>query len=302
MTQGRILIIDDDEVDRKAARRALERSGWNGVIATAENAQAAMAQLHAERFDCILLDYRLPGQDGLDLLQQLGSTPGMTTPIVMLTGEGNEMIAVEAMKRGAFDYLPKSQLAPDTLYRIVAQALENARLQQALADAQAQLERQALYDILTNLGNRNLFRRDLTRSIASAQRSGKPFGLMVMDLDKFKAANDQFGHDAGDSVLAEFGRRVLAVGRANDAFYRLGGDEFTALIEACDAGDTPSVAERIRSAVSAPFQYTGQTINIGVSIGIAIFPKDGSTEDSLLKAADNAMYRAKRTGTGIAAA
>jgi len=299
MNQGNILIVDDDAVDRKATQKALEQAGWEGDILQASSTANALELMSQISFDCILLDYRLPGQDGLDLLKQLGAETVNTPPVVMLTGEGNEMVAVEAMKRGAFDYLPKTQLGPDTIFRVVMQAVEKYILQRSLAVAQAQLERQAMYDTLTGLGNRNLFMRDLGRNIAVCKRNGQSFCLMLMDLDKFKAANDQFGHDAGDFVLTEFGRRVLAQSRASDTYYRLGGDEFTALLAAQDVQSIQPIADRITSAATTPFDYRGNTIEIGVSIGIVIFPHDGDSSEALLKTADIAMYRAKKSGEGV---
>ena len=299
MNQGNILIVDDDAVDRKATQKALEQAGWEGDIVQANSTAKALELMSQISFDCILLDYRLPGQDGLDLLKQLNVESIKSPPIVMLTGEGNEMVAVEAMKRGAFDYLPKTQLRPDTIFRVVMHAVEKYILQRSLAVAQAQLERQAMYDTLTGLGNRNLFMRDLGRNIAVCQRKGELFCLMLMDLDKFKAANDQFGHDAGDFVLAEFGRRVLAQNRASDTYYRLGGDEFTALLAAKDLQSIQPITQRIVVAATTPFDYRGNTIEISVSIGIAMFPQDGDSAETLLKAADIAMYQAKQSGGGI---
>ncbi len=295
MSQGHILIVDDDVVDRKTAQRSLERAGWEGDIVQAANADDALALIRSGEFACILLDYRLPGQNGLELLEQLHQSGDTIPPIIMLTGEGNEMLAVESMKKGAFDYLPKQQLASDTLYRVIVQAMERAKMQRALAEAQTQLERLALYDALSGLGNRNLFLRDLGRSLSAAQRSQQSFCLLLMDLDRFKIADDLFGHDAGDFILAELGHRFLSLARASDSFYRLGGDEFTALIAAPDRSSLRPLTERIKAAVNTPFIYAGQAILIGISIGAAVFPADGSNADALIKAADSAMYRAKQS-------
>lgn len=300
MIRSTILIVDDDEVDRKAATRALGRAGWQGEIVQVCDAEQARERLAVRRFDCILLDYQLPGTDGLELLTELRATLGVQTPVVMLTGEGNEMVAVEAMKRGAFDYLPKTLLAPDALLRVITQAVERQRLQAELAKAQAQLEYQALYDGLTDLGNRSLFRRDLVRRIGAAHRRSGSFCLLMMDLDRFKAANDTYGHDAGDAVLAEVGGRLARVGRAFDVFYRLGGDEFTGLVEADSAEEVLPLVQRIRAVLAAPIAFGDVMLNVGVSVGIARYPADGSAPEDLQRAADAAMYQAKRSGEGYA--
>jgi diguanylate cyclase (GGDEF)-like protein len=300
--EGRILIVDDDAVDRMAARRALTQAGWHGEVSEAATGPEAQALLSSGGFDCVLLDYQLSGVDGLDLLAQLQAEACRKVAVVMLTGEGNEMVAVEAMKRGALDYLPKGLLAPDTLFRAVTVAIERCRLQRELAEAEARLEHLALYDGLTGLGNRSLFTRDLNRLAAGARRHKQAFCLMVMDLDRFKAANDTFGHEAGDRILAELGTRFARMGRANDLFYRLGGDEFTALIDVPDPGAAEHVGRRIGEVAAGPVAYQGHEIQVGISIGAALFPSHGTTPEDLLRAADAAMYHAKRSGQGLAIA
>ena len=300
MKKQHILIIDDDEVDRKRALRSLAQAGWGVDVVQASDAVAAKRLVSERIFDCILLDYQLPGTDGFELLAELREVLGVKTPVVMLTGEGNEMVAVEAMKRGASDYLPKSLLAPDTLLRVITQAIERARLERELAEARAKIEQQALYDSLTGLGNRRLFMRDLVRAHASAQRTNLPFCLLIMDLDRFKDANDRHGHEAGDAVLAEVGRRLVATGRANDLFYRPGGDEFAALIDAVDSKTAVSIANRVRHAISAPITWRDQQLSIGISIGIAPYSSDVVAIDALIRNADAAMYQAKASGLGIA--
>jgi diguanylate cyclase (GGDEF)-like protein len=296
---GRLLIIDDDEVDRKAFLRALKTAGWEGEITQASTADQALGFAKAQPFDCILLDYRLPGQDGLDVLTRLRSE-GIQTPIIMLTGEGNEMVAVEAMKRGAVDYIPKSQVAAESLFKSVRQAIERAHLQRELAETQKQLEHQALYDTLTGLGNRNLFMRDLAHRVAASARNGRQFSVLLMDLDRFKHANDTYGHDAGDFILAGFGKRLKSLGRASDTFYRLGGDEFTAIVDSTDEASIATVKDKIRDVTAPTFDYKTHVMSIGVSIGSARFPLDGDAADTLLKAADAAMYAAKHAGRGPA--
>lgn len=300
MTTQCILIIDDDEVDRKTICRALAHAKWKGEIIQAEDAAEAHHQIGARRFDCILLDYNIPGTDGLTLLSQLLNMLEVQTPVVMLTGEGNEMIAVEAMKRGASDYLPKDILAPDTLLRVIIKAIEKQQLQCELAKARAQLEHMALYDDLTGLGNRSLYMRDLERTIARAQRHGASFYLLMMDLDRFKAANDTYGHEAGDVILAEVGRRLADIGRASDLFYRLGGDEFTAIIDAPDQAIVLPIVQRIIESIVKPIEFHCQIISIGISIGVAIYPKNGTSPDELLHVADAAMYQAKRSDKNVA--
>ena len=299
MSSQSILLIDDDEVDRKATCRALAQAGWQGEIVQAASAEQARLQVAARSFSVILLDYNLPATDGLALLSELLGTLTVKAPIVMLTGEGNEMVAVEAMKQGAYDYLTKNMLTPNVVLRVITQAMEKQRLQQELDHALTQLQHQALYDNLTDLGNRGLFKRDMVRVIAQAQRNKTLFCLLMIDLNNFKLTNDTYGHDAGDAVLNEAGHRLSAAGRAYDSFYRLGGDEFTAIIAAPDEAAVLPVAKRIATSLALPFEFRGHEIVIGASIGIAVYPHNGVTDDTLLQAADIAMYQAKRSGRDI---
>jgi len=300
MGPARILVIDDDEADRKAAYRALTKSEWRGEVVLARDAGEAKRQIGAGNIDCIILDYNLPGSDGLELLTELRELLGEHVPIIMLTGEGSELVAVEAMKRGASDYLPKSLLTPDAMFRVISNSMERKRLQGELSHAQLQLEQQALYDGLTGLGNRTLFRRDLGRAISSGERRNAHFCLLMMDLDRFKAINDTYGHEVGDGVLAEVGRRLSLIARAGDAFYRLGGDEFTAIIDAPSQSAVSPLLQRVARGVSSPIQVLSFTVIIGISQGIAVYPDQGTSSEALLRSADAAMYSAKRTGRELA--
>jgi diguanylate cyclase (GGDEF)-like protein len=297
MGPARILIIDDDEADRKAAYRALTQSNWRGEVALARDAEEAKRQIGGGKIDCIFLDYNLPGSDGLVLLTELHELLGERVPIIMLTGEGSELVAVEAMKRGASDYLPKSLLTSDAMLRVIANSMERQKLKRDLSHAQSQLEQQALYDGLTGLGNRSLFRRDLARAISSGERRNAHFCLLMMDLDRFKTINDTYGHEVGDGVLAEIGRRLALTARAGDAFYRLGGDEFTAILDAPSQSAVSPLVQRVARGIGSPIQVLSFTFVVGISQGIAVYPHDGTSSEALLRSADAAMYSAKRIGS-----
>jgi len=294
MGPARILIIDDDEVDRKAAYLALRQSAWRGEVVQARDEGEAKRLIGEGNIDCIFVDYNLPGNDGLALLSELRQLLGEYVPIIMLTGEGSELVAVEAMKRGASDYLPKSLGTPDAMFRVIASSMERQRLQRELTNAQLQLEQQALYDGLTGLGNRSLFRRDLGRAISSEERRNTHFCLLMMDLDGFKAVNDTYGHEVGDAVLAEVGRRLSLIARAGDSFYRLGGDEFTAILDSPSQTAISPLVQRIARNVASPMLVLSNTVVVGISQGIAVYPHDGTSPEALLRSADATMYSEKR--------
>jgi diguanylate cyclase (GGDEF)-like protein len=294
-----LLLIDDDDVDRKAVSRALRSFRSRYDLREARDGSTGLALARSRPFDCILVDYNLPDMTGFELLDELHKA-GIVAPIVILTGSGNEAVAVEAMKRGAHDYLQKSHLEPEILARTVDNAVEKSSLQRKLIEAHQNVERLALYDGLTGLGNRNLFYYHLPVAIAISEREGSTFPLLFMDLDRFKNANDAFGHEAGDAILTGVGYRLREMSRGADAFFRVGGDEFTAILH--PSSDGAAAARRIVAAVAQPFQFGTHALKVGISVGVASYPADGADAKALVASADGAMYKAKKAGLGWTAA
>lgn len=164
--------------------------------------------------------------------------------------------------------------------------------------AKQQLEKLALHDSLTNLPNRFCIQDNLNRGIADAKLNGAPFTVIMMDLDRFKEINDTLGHDCGDQLLVEVGRRLQAVLRPTDLIGRLGGDEFAILLPDTDESGAGFVARKMLSALEPTFNLADMVFSIGASFGIATYPKHGNTTSILLKAADVAMYQAKYNKLG----
>jgi diguanylate cyclase (GGDEF)-like protein len=169
----------------------------------------------------------------------------------------------------------------------------------ATAAKDEQLYYQANYDALTALPNRLYFKDQLARRYAQAQREPQPFALLFIDLDNFKKINDSLGHAAGDEVLRQTAERLKACVRETDTVTRLGGDEFTIILaQIRSTRDPESVAEHILRAMAAPFVIAGHEHFVNASIGIALYPEDGTSAEDLLRNADTAMYRAKENGRG----
>lgn len=290
-----VLIIDDDSVDRQIIRIALADSQLQTRICEACTAADCFRILAEKPFDCLVLDYQLPDMDGIDVLRQLAQFTGPTSPaVVMLTGSGNEKVAVDAMKLGIRDYLVKGQFTPEDLEESVRKAVEEQHRQNA-DDLERQRVRQlALADALTGLGNRNLLDDRLDHALKLAQRNRGFVGVMLLDLNGFKQINDTHGHQAGDTVLIEVAQRLKDSTRESDTVARLGGDEFVIVMEA-DSSPVGAgiIAERIRLALSRPIEFEGSILWIGASIGIACYPNDAGDRVALLRAADAAMYRHK---------
>jgi len=155
----------------------------------------------------------------------------------------------------------------------------------------------AHYDTLTNLCNRALFFDRVERSLVLARRERTRLALMYIDLDKFKPINDTYGHPVGDRLLEEVAERMRACVRASDTVGRIGGDEFVVLLpQLGNHGDALGVAEKIRLAISQPYELGGHRLRISASIGIAVYPEHGAIELELSKNADTAMYRVKEKG------
>ena len=161
------------------------------------------------------------------------------------------------------------------------------------------LEYQALHDALTGLPNRSLFGDRLRQALLAARRNQRMFGVLLLDLDRFKDINDALGHDRGDSLLQEVTARLRGVLRATDTIARLGGDEFAVLTtDAKHPDDVVSTARKILAALDGPFALGDQMVETGASIGIALYPVHGDDPGTLLRRADVAMYVAKRSGGG----
>ncbi len=161
------------------------------------------------------------------------------------------------------------------------------------------IRRLAHFDALTGLPNRILFGDRLRRMLSMLERRKGKMALLYLDLDRFKTVNDQFGHAFGDKVLVEVARRMSACVRDSDTLSRRGGDEFVVLLESTEPGSAAvQVSRKLIDAVSEPMSIEGHEIDIGVSIGIAIYPNDGNDAEGLLAAADHALYIAKQEGRG----
>ena len=170
-----------------------------------------------------------------------------------------------------------------------------------LASANEELAYQALHDALTNIPNRTLLSDRLLQAILAAKREQKLVALMVMDLDRFKEINDTMGHHSGDLVLQAVASRLRATLRQSDTAARLGGDEFAVVLPGIqDKENAVLLAQKILQAVQAPLMLEGRNIDIGMSVGIALYPTQGEDAGTLMQRADVAMYLAKRSKSGYA--
>ncbi|MBD3640485.1 MAG: diguanylate cyclase [Marinobacter sp.] len=185
------------------------------------------------------------------------------------------------------------------LRRMAQQTSDLARSNRELEQAQRQIRRQADHDLLTGLPNRAALLSALGHTIDRAKENNSRFALMFVDLDHFKPVNDKYGHQAGDELLKVIGKRLSGCVREEDVVGRHGGDEF--LVITAPLGNTDDagvIGEKITAVAAQPFRIEDDAVQVGASVGVAIYPDNGTTVEALLKASDAAMYQAKASGRG----
>ena len=204
----------------------------------------------------------------------------------------------QALKSKAFDKETAPLLANKSLE--ISNLIEAFQeMDEKVNQRQGALEHQALHDHLTGLPNRLMLNQHLDYQLLTAERSNKKFSLLLMDLDHFKDVNDSLGHAIGDILLINAAQRLTEHVRKTDTVTRLGGDEFAILLPEANSNEAELLVKNIIKSIKKPFIIGDNTINIGISIGIACFPEDGTDSKTLMQHADMAMYVAKRNQTGF---
>jgi diguanylate cyclase (GGDEF)-like protein len=293
----KVLIIDDDEVDRMSIMRAMQQASTPVSLAQADTAEAGLILARQTAFDVVLLDYRLPDRDGIEVLKELQHLGTRHTTVVMLSHQDDLALAQQAIGAGAQDFLLKEEVNPRRLLRTVYQAQQRHGLEEKLRDSHDRLRLLAERDSLTGLANRYDFERSLRLSAARSQRGDHSMAILLLDIDCFKEVNDTYGHDIGDQMLVQVARRLETVVRDSDVLARLGGDEFVVLLQDATQSDQPILlAQRIIGAFAEPLVFNGKHHTITASVGVATFGDSAGDAISLLKCADIAMYRAKQEG------
>ena len=259
------------------------------AVTVAPDMPTASSLFELQAFDVIALDLELPDLAGLQALGRLQDEVPQVGVVVLAPGD-DPQFAIQAIQAGAQDCLVKGQLCTANLGRALRHAEQRKRAERRLASI-------AFHDPLTGLANRSLFRQRLARAAAFAKRSHSAFAVLVLDMDRFKFINDALGHDCGDAFLQEVAHRLQLATRETDTVARLGGDEFAVLATPMtSAEDIEPLSERILAELRRPIDLAGTRLHPTASIGAAIFPESGRDSDTLLSAADAAMYVVKETG------
>ncbi|WP_179957449.1 EAL domain-containing protein [Exilibacterium tricleocarpae] len=288
--QHRILVVDDESSARLALHGILERDGY--AISEAKNGAEAVAACKRQSPDLVLMDAMMPDMDGFTACQriqtlELPSTP----PILMVTALQDEESIERAFASGATDFIPKPVNLTVLRQRIARLLKTNS--------AEKTAHQLAYYDSLTNLPNRTLFLERARELLQQAEAKQQMMALMFLDLDRFKLVNDTQGHDAGDLLLKTVSLRLQGSIRGADIVARLGGDDFTILLNDIESPETVvRVAEKICRRLVQPFAFLAQQVYVSASIGIALYPQNGGNIGTLMKHADTAMFSAKAKGGG----
>ncbi|HEY2836811.1 MAG TPA: GGDEF domain-containing response regulator [Rhizomicrobium sp.] len=284
----KILSVEDDDDDAELLAFALAGAADREYQIQRARTLSEMHEVLAFfRPDVVLLDMHLPDSHGLDTVRQ-ALIASHDAPVLVLTGKTDAEIGLKAVEAGAQDFLPKPEIMTPVLKRAIDFAIQRKGVVRAT-------ELRAATDALTGLSNRAHFIRTLDTATAHADRHCHGFALAFIDLDGFKGINDGLGHAAGDEVLITVALRMKSVARSNDHLCRLGGDEFVILLDgivAEDQGQTAAV--RYAAAIEAPITLkSGEVVQVGASLGLALCPADGRTPSALVEAADRRMYQAK---------
>lgn len=289
-----ILAVETDSLRAEGLALHLVRAGFTKAnLHFARSYDEALDLVSSEAFQVALIDYDLEDRTGFELMEEL-SRMGNPVPVIMTAEIKDTDIDQGAMTRGAYDYVIHQDIDPELLERTIRYTVIRRKLEDRLVHA-------ALYDELSKLPNRRAFFDRLTQALYRANRHKQDVCLLYIDLNGFKAVNDTFGHQAGDEVIREVGRRLQDCLRRTDTPARLGGDEFACILEDFRDRDAAlAVIDKVAATFAHPVSYDGEKHTVGGSIGVAFYPESAVESDLLIQLADEAMYQAKiksrRTG------
>ena len=264
----KILIADDEPVSRRLLEGTLRKLGHE-VLAVEDGTQAVATLLEPDGPRMAILDWMMPGCDGLTVCREVRKRPAPYTYIILLTSRDRRSDMMEALDAEVDDFLTKPYDAVELRARLRS-GERILSLQETLLHAQAELRHEARHDRLTGLWNRGTIVDHLNRDLRRAEREKTTVTVLLADLDHFKLVNDTYGHIMGDCVLQQASTRMRSVLRAYECIGRYGGEEFMVVLSGADMRIGRQVAERVRAAVAnQPMSCGDITVDVHVSIGLA---------------------------------
>src|SRR5258705_5929059 len=298
----RILVVDDHEDNIELLRARLEARGYE--VFGANDGQAALDQVEEVRPDLILLDVMMPRMDGMEVVRRLKSNKNLPfIPVIMQTALDSTENKVEGLDAGADDYITKPinfaelEARVNSLLRIKTLQSDLAARERELSDLNDKLRLISLTDGLTEVENRRSLELHLHEMWQHSMRLHEPIALIICAIDKFKAVNDNYGHQAGDSVLKEFAQLLKSEAREIDRVGRYGGEEFLLILSGTVLDAAVTFAERLREKVEGhTFSYTGGTLRRTLSCGVAASPHPRvQDQEAPLRAGDAALHVTQET-------
>lgn len=300
MEKMRILIADDSPLSRCKLRTSL--LSWDyDVVEVCDGDEAWNALIDpADPPRLAILDWYMPGMDGATICERLRALPTSAyCYTILLTSNVQRENRILGLKAGADDFLTKP-FDPEELEQRVRAGVRIIELQDNLLATQETLRIQATRDALTEIWNRGAILAALKREFDRSSRTDESLGIIMADLDHFKKINDRFGHHAGDAVLRACTSRMESQLRKYDSIGRYGGEEFLIILPNTDLMDATVVAERLLESVSAApihFHFDGNDCPVTVTLGLTTAkPRDLPNVDTMIRAADEALYKAKEAG------
>jgi diguanylate cyclase (GGDEF)-like protein len=290
-----ILIVDDEQVSRYTVEILLAAEGYNLVFA--ENGEDALQKAGELVPDLMLLDVMMPGMDGFEVCQRLRDNKRLAElPIVMVTALDDRDSRLRGIQVGADDFMSKPYDRAELRARV--RTITRLNRYRRLIETEEQLAYLANYDALTDLPNRSLLIERMRQNLERSNRTHQNVAVLALDLDNFQMINDSLGHEVGDKILYETGRRLIKkVSNVGATVARLSGDEFVVMFDTDNlVKEVSKMAQGLLDDISVPMTVDNHEIVFTASIGISVYPSDGNTAAILLKNADTAMSRAKAAG------
>jgi two-component system, cell cycle response regulator len=292
----KVLIVDDEPVIRAALKKLLCSRGYE-VISASDGLEASAILQSPDAPQLIILDWQMPGMNGIELCREVrGRTRDHYSYIILLTAKNTRDDLLDGFAAGADDYIVKPFDYQELCMRLHA-GKRILHLQEQLIATREAFRHQSLRDSLTGLWNCAGIFDILERELARTARQKSPVGVVLLDLDHFKRVNDTFGHPAGDAVLREVAGTIRSATRSYDSIGRQGGEEFLIVLPNCDEQGSLRYAERIRTAIGQlSVETEAGPVRITASMGVAVAGPIVDDIYTLLRDADEALYKAKRRG------
>ncbi len=291
--QLRILIVDDEDIDRMAMRRMLEKTGLNITLREADCAAEAFELVSKERFDCVLLDYHLPDLDGGGIFEFIESKQQEKAPaVVFVSGENNEGLARELIENGAVDFIDKDDLSAVGLKRAVLFAMARRLRQRQLSEISE-------FDGLTSLPGRRLCLEMIDDAIRESQTGHRSGVFAIFEIEHFKSISEKFGPMMSDDLLRAVTSRLRSAVRGTDKVARISSDQFAVIGRDLLAPDGPEVfVNKIVKTLALPYDLANTALFVQIGGGAALFPQDGGSSEEILKSAEMALANAANAEVG----